>query len=535
MINRVKCLLTIVFIMAFMLMIGYPVAASEQADSQKSLADPMPINPGEKNDATGKGGNENNETPGEWYKGETPKNLDVDAPILLFVPGLNNTAQIFWEDNDMYQTAHDAGYQTAFVQLYDAGGESADMWDNGELLAEKISEISDYFNGKPITLVAYSKGGVDSQTATTYYGAWKNVENVITLSSPHHGSQLADLAYSFWAGWLADLIGMQGEGTYALETGYMENFRSEMDSEPLAYQNDYFTLGGEDWGSMFSSTWFGGNYLSSYGDNDGVVTTESSNLPGGQELAIGEWDHSTIRTGLTFDVFQSYINNSELVNYRDTTEKSNQAELTTSVGNQWIHGGALAANDVERLSIPVEENVKGLSLDIMTATPVVIKVTDPDGKESNLHVNPSKNVEGLFTGAFSNQIKLDHPNVGEWQVELQSNKESGYLLVADYEANAKIQYYHARGENQNKALTFDLTANAFNVQEDSLRATYHVIESGNMNNVKKWSVKGNENLSQTLTFDKKNKVYNISVDITGITKSGYPFKRTVVDSVYSGK
>src|SRR5699024_11738385 len=102
------------------------------------------------------------ETPGEWIEGDTPSSLKDDAPILVVVHGLNNVAQVFYQDNDMYETAFDAGYQTAFIQLHDAGGESADMWDNGELLAEKIDEISDHFDGKPITIVAYSKGGVDT-------------------------------------------------------------------------------------------------------------------------------------------------------------------------------------------------------------------------------------------------------------------------------------------------------------------------------------------------------------------------------------
>src|SRR5699024_11748007 len=114
----------------------------------------------------------------------------------------------------MYETAFDAGYQKAFIQMHDARGETADMWDNGELLAEKIDEISDHFDGKPITIVAYSKGGVDTQTALVHYGAWDKVDNVSTLSSPHHGSQLADLGYSSSAGSLADLLGSQGDGKY---------------------------------------------------------------------------------------------------------------------------------------------------------------------------------------------------------------------------------------------------------------------------------------------------------------------------------
>lgn len=527
---RARYLFTVSFLMVLMLLIGHPAQASEQTNDHMHLKDPTPVNPEGASGTTGKGGNDNDEIPGEWYAGETPENLRTDAPVLLFVPGLNNIAQIFWEDNDMYETAYEAGYQTAFVQLHDAGGESADMWDNGELLAEKINEISEHFDGKPLTLVAYSKGGVDSQTALTYYGAWEHVENVITLSSPHHGSQLADLASSFWAGWLADLIGMQGEGTYAMETGFMENFRTEIESEPLAYHNDYFTLGGTDWGSMFSSTWFGGTYLSSYGDNDGVVTSASSNLPGGQELAIGEWNHGTIRTGQTFDVFQSYIDGNHSKNAQFRTDKANQAEQPDANSNQWIHGGSLSAGDKEKLTIPVEENVEQLSLDMMTAAPAVIKVTDPDGKETEFHEPSSKISEGIFQGAFNNQLTLEEPIAGDWQIELLSNEQSGYLLVADYDADAKIKQKHPVAKN--KELTYQLTADPAKIQTDSLHATYRIIESANPANVKELSVKGTDVSSQALVLDKKDTVYNITVDVEGITKSGKPFKRTIVDSVY---
>ena len=528
--NKKKGLFVFSFFVVFMLLQGVPTVASEYVKEEISLQDPILVHTDEKASIAGKGGNDNDETPGEWYAGETPENLLADAPVLLFVPGLNNTAQIFWEDNDMYQTAHDAGYQTAFVQLYDAGGESADMWDNGELLAEKITEISNHFDGKPITIVAYSKGGVDAQTALTYYGASEYVENVITLSSPHHGSQLADLAYSFWAGWLADLIGMQGEGTYAMETGYMDNFRTEIEGEPLAYHNDYYTLGGTDWGSIFSSTWFGGTYLSSYGDNDGVVTTASSNLPGGHELEIGEWNHSTIRTGETFDVFQNYIRDYQLTSLLDKKDQAKQVEQPDFTGNQWIHGGALLADEAKQIAIPVEENVRKLSIDIMTAAPVVIKMTDTNGNEADLSVQSSKSVEGIFQGAVRNSINLDDPKTGTWTVELQSNENNGYLLMADYETDDKLKLNHGRANNQ--AETYQLTVNKSNVQEASLRATYHIVESGNPENVKILSVRGNADLSQALVFDKKNTVYNVTIDIAGVTKSGNPFKRSIVDSIY---
>ncbi|UJL45652.1 hypothetical protein KFZ58_14820 [Virgibacillus sp. NKC19-16] len=516
------------------LVVGYAVPVAAEEAKELFPDDPISV--------MGKGSNGNEETPGEWYAGETPPDLQDDAPILLFVPGLNNVAQVFWEDNDMYQTAYDAGYQTAFVQLHDAGGASADMWNNGELLADKIEEISSHFEGKKITIIGYSKGGIDAQTALTYYGASEYVDNVITLSSPHHGSQLADLANSSWAGWLADLIGMRGEGTTAMETGYMENFRVMMDQEPLAYANDYFTLGGTDWGSMFSSTWFGGTYLSSYGDNDGVVTTASSNLPGGHELAIGDWNHTSIRTGLTFPVFEDYIAGDYALEEKHIFGEKESAQNNTPATNQWVHGGSLSEENDNNINVAVEENVAKVTLHVLTADELSeINVIDPSGKEVNTNAEKVRQDEGFFPGAISHSLTLDKPQAGEWQVEMATEKDNAYLLVANYDTEMKLDLGEKTEKEiaslqKDQQLTYNLNVNnSKEVLEDTVKATYHVTESGNPKNSETWFVAGDANLSQELTFDKQNQAYNITIDIEGSTKDGNVLKRTIIDSVYVGE
>lgn len=97
----------------------------------------------------------------------------------------------------MYELAYANGYRTAFVQLYDAAGNgSARPEDNGKLLAQMLAQISAYF-GQKVNIVAHSKGGPDTQAALVEYGAYPYVNKVVTLSSPHYGSDLANLAYSW--------------------------------------------------------------------------------------------------------------------------------------------------------------------------------------------------------------------------------------------------------------------------------------------------------------------------------------------------
>ncbi|MFD2629874.1 esterase/lipase family protein [Oceanobacillus kapialis] len=480
---------------------------------------------------SGKGSNGNDETPGEWYAGDTPANLQEDAPVLLFVPGLNNVAQIFWEDNDMYQTALDAGYQTAFVQLHDAGGASADMWENGQLLAEKIEEISAHFSNKPITVIAYSKGGVDTHAAITYYGAGEFVENVITLSSPHHGSQLADLANSSWAGWLADLIGAQGEGTTAVETGYMEYFRSITDVEPAASAHDYYTIGGTDWGSMFSSTWFGGMYLNSYGDNDGVVTASSSHLPVGELLEIGNWNHTTVRSGDTFPIFENVISDNSLARLTQHTPIHEEAIQQKAPLNQWITGGELIEAKEKALPITIDESIKKANLQLFSAAPLLsLELLDPTGKSTPITPKVTENEEGYFINSISHHIALENLQTGTWQLRLKSSKENAYLLVADYTGENLVSVEADAFTNKSN-LTQTVTVDKSQVKPETVKATYYVKESGATPEQVR-TYENDANLSQTVPLQNENQSYVVTIEVEGLTKEGNAFKRTFINSVY---
>ncbi|MUK90206.1 hypothetical protein GMD78_17680 [Ornithinibacillus sp. L9] len=524
-----KRLVFICFLLGFTFAICTTVSATTKQTSD--IPDPQLVGKSDGISTMGKVGNGNDETPGEWYIGSAPSNPIPNAPVILFVPGLNNVAQIFWEDNDMYQSAVNAGYQTVFVQLYDAGGASADMWENGALLAEKINEISNHF-GKPITVVAYSKGGVDTQAALTYYDAWQHVDNVITLSSPHHGSQLADLAYSSSAGWLADLLGAQGEGTYAMQMGYMENFRDQTDDQSMAYYNDYYTLGGTNWGSVFSSTWFGGMYLSQYGSNDGVVTTASSSLPGGQQLAIGDWNHTSIRTGVTFPIFESYV----MDNQQNSEESNNtveSVEMNSPTVNQWLNGGPLQKERKSAAIVTVENDVDHVSFHVMTSNKLSeLRLIDPSGKEITQKITTIENEEGVFVGSFSHLLTVDQPMAGNWKVELVSDQDDAYVLLANYTTTPKLIRNEKLESKEKLEVTYQLEVDKSIIQEKTLKATYDITQSSNPKNRKTFTVSGKSDLSKQLVFDQANEVYNITIEVKGLTEAGKEFTRTIVDSVY---
>ncbi|WP_279401347.1 esterase/lipase family protein [Piscibacillus salipiscarius] len=369
-------------------------------------------------------------------------------------------------------------------------------------------------------MVAHSKGGVDSQTALTYYGAHQYVDNVITLSSPHHGSQLADLAYSSWASWLADLIGAKGDGTYSMQMAEMEAYRQQTDPQPLAYYNDYYTLAGTSWGSAFSSTWYGGMYLSSYGSNDGVVTVDSSRLPGGTEVAVGDWDHSSIRTGITFPVFDDYLADQQ--NF--TSQKQPKGKKKNLKSNQWIHGGELKEGQ-DGISMAVEDDVSELNINLMTSKqPKSMKLVDPNGKEHPALFKSTSIDDGVFKNAISHMASIKRPTPGEWTLKINSHTPDSYLLMNDYRTKRPFNLNKHIKQNGDLNLTYQMQS-----QNKIKHTTYTVTESKNPANTKKFTNQSNH--SQNIQLGKPNTTYNVTIDIEGVTEKGYPFKRTIVESV----
>ncbi len=169
------------------------------------------------------------------YLGAVPPDSE-GKPVLLFVHGMGGTASQWWEaGNDMYLTAYNAGYRTAFVTLdFPTGepGHSNSVWDNGETLSFQIPFIAAHYGVAQVEIIAHSKGGIDSQTAAVHLGMAPYVHKLITLGTPHLGSELADLAYADWAQWLVQLIGVQSPGLCSITTAEMAEFRALTDEHP---------------------------------------------------------------------------------------------------------------------------------------------------------------------------------------------------------------------------------------------------------------------------------------------------------------
>lgn len=504
----------------------------------------------------GKGGGGAGSEPGTWFVGETPPNLDESKPPIVFVQGLHGQASSWWEDtayhgaNDMYDYAYHHGYRTAFVELYDsAGGDAADMWDNGALLAQQLGEIRQHF-GEKVNIVAHSKGGIDTQAALIHSGAHPHVGRVITLGSPHGGSHLADLAYSWWAGWLAELLGVRDAGTESLQTGYMDEFRSVTDSHTHVGKNSYHTSAGTSWGPFLSALWAGGAYLAPHGDNDGMVNVWSTSLPYGQHIFTESFDHDNIRMGSTaFPQIEPTLRSvapSTLDSEALKEVAASAADAKNSKGSeQVVRGDALTAGTPVEEEIAVESGVGEAIFNLMTGDPSAeVRLISPSGKVYDPQSAPyyrTEADEGIFRRAVVQGYRISDPEVGQWKVRLVSEKEDAYLLTATWmdSAGVEVDVPASRKSGQDVPVRVQLPPGWKAKPED---VKVHLIPSkaGSIHQMKaegfhgKLDETGEKRSSFTGHLPKlaKSGVYNLTVDVQGVNEKGENFQRTVIRSFH---
>jgi hypothetical protein len=444
---------------------------------------------------------------GAWYAGAV-SDSGKNAPVLVFVPGLGQTAHSWWTiddyygKNDMYEQAFEAGFRTAFVSFTATGKRPMDMWQNGKILAWQIDDICKYYKVKSVFVVAHSKGGVDSETAIVYNGAGKYVDMLITLSTPHWGSQLADLAYSS-AGWhFADAVHAHSDGCYVMQTEYMNSFRQRTDSN-LIVARDFKTFGGYGEGPALTKLWAGSHLLEKYGANDGVVTEQSSHNPHGTPIASLKFNHAQMRTGkYVWPYLHTLIRGQPLI-------IPAEADMRTSCRNcgHIIHGGRLE-NGISEAFL-VDSNTHSIQVDLSVTGQVTAKLIAPDGTQLDAHAT-----QKISDGQQMLQFSVEDPKPGEWKLHAAKSK-GAYLMVVLYFSKYETDYKHTEDNNdQIKNLKTNLKILKTYPDHYELVGEYQSTKEADASLVK---------------F--KNGLYNVETTHTGELADGSPYNRTSIKSV----
>ena len=370
---------------------------------------------------------------GNIYYGATPSNLREDSPVLVFIHGYTSSASTWWDGNDMYTQAHADGYRTAFVSVHP----DKDMWVNGDLFNNMLGTITNHFSVNKVVVVAHSKGGLDTDAAMVHYGAVDKVERTITLSSPHHGTPLADLAQSGWVSWLSGVFGQVNDATNCLQTGYASYFRSQTDNHQNNSAANFRTVGSWGYGGILwvpgqYLNWNGGNRWA--GGNDGVVTYQSSQRPNSAILLSGygnsttDLDHFEIQEG----------------QYMWNTIKSNLPYTLAKIGAKPVDNStptnpnAVVESRVQILSSEktsrnfiVEEGVTETMLDIHHVnTNEEFVVIAPNGETVNPKIVRVSAQANNLLGGFATTLLIENPQVGTYSIESQN---AFVALVTDNE------------------------------------------------------------------------------------------------------
>ncbi|MDF2630635.1 MAG: putative lipase [Symbiobacteriaceae bacterium] len=382
-------------------------------------------------------------SPGSWYLGATPPNVNYSKPVLLFVHGKGGWAGVWWSDtvyhgvNDMYNYAYNNGYRTAFVDLYP----NKDMYVNGQMLASLVNTVAAHFGVAKVDIIAHSKGGVDTDAALYYYGANTKVRRVITLGTPHWGTPIADMAYSSWTGWIADLMGEKNDATYAMQTGYMSNFRAAVNETATA---PFYTLSGYKCGPVFTALWTACAFIG--GEDDGLVSVSSARRPYSTHLKEGYWDHDEIRMGSrTWSWFSPVIQTASTpsaVAVGDLLAAASTAKTdaglgngqSEALGNVILRGGNTAQGAAP--AFPLESGVRSATFTFMaTSQDFTATLSGPKGESVSVTMQEQMGADGLFPGAWVGTATVKTPGAGSWSVDAAAGQEAGWFMVGELDSN----------------------------------------------------------------------------------------------------
>ncbi len=484
---------------------------------------------------------------GRVWVGATPANSET-KPVVVFVHGLHGSAQSWWGTtgysgvNDMYYIAYGHGYRTAFVSLDDeTGGPASTMWVNGATLNRQLDVILKHFGVTSVNIIAHSKGGVDANSAVIHSGASSKVQNIVTLGSPHHGSELADLAYSWWAEWLSALLGQRDDGTYVLQTSYMRHFRSLTDPRSENADVRFWTAGGTNHGPWFTSLWYGGNYLSRYGPNDGLVTVASSYHPREyRRLFTADLNHDNIRKG---SAVWSDVEPAVHALWRTTPPTSTEELAPASVAageaepsNLILRGGQLS-EPFERLRLLLEAGVRRITFDLLSnRSDLEVTVVDPQGRRYQADA-PVPNAD-VFRGAFHHMTTLPAPEMGEWTVELQGDAGTAYLLVTTVDSPLEVTVTRAAGVLPEQQIDVEVRAQAHGQPAPEVVVAVQLTgtsqtpgQSGHMNIQRHVGAQGQGSVTAQLTAPEASGLYGVGITVTGAGPDGSRFERSFPENV----
>ncbi|MEJ5104716.1 PGAP1-like alpha/beta domain-containing protein [Chryseobacterium sp. MYb328] len=370
--------------------------------------------------------------------GTTPPNYN--GKTILFTHGFIGSTESLLIGNSMYKEAYNAGYKTAFVATSRFLGD----WENGKILSRAIDQVETYFGANTITIIAHSNGGKASDVALLEYKKINKVDKVITLGTPHRGTQLADFVNYPVLTWITQALQL-GQGSQLSTTSYCDTyFRPYMDNHSLNQPKKYYSLGA--WGytrvtGLLSPVIIpAGNAILALGGgkNDGVTPFYSSTRPGSKQLMTdtdprGYINHIDIMEGVYVwnnaikPVLDGQVINNGVANRISQPER---AEFKVVSNYQLISN-----NDLENLQFG--KNVNNVRFEIITkdANASVDIIDSATGKMLS-QVKSNRTLDK--SGGFESHLLSFGFNLRNKELKLNSN--SKFIAVVEDGIDSPMEY-----------------------------------------------------------------------------------------------
>jgi triacylglycerol lipase len=186
---------------------------------------------------------------------------------------------------------------------------NTDSWgdyeSNAGILKTTIDNVLSETNSEKVNIIAHSKGGLDSRFLIWKYDYGGKVASLTTVSTPHHGAELADLLYKqkiihskiakqaliafgkLYGDKNPDLLKVN----YQLTTEYMQKFNNEVVTDGrVHYQSMYTVMKNSSDDPVFFHCH---RYIQKIsGDNDGFVSEYSAQWSNNIVKIEGEISHA---------------------------------------------------------------------------------------------------------------------------------------------------------------------------------------------------------------------------------------------------
>jgi pimeloyl-ACP methyl ester carboxylesterase len=471
------------------------------------------------------------------YVGAVPPGAEQN-PVLVFVHGYGASAGCWWGPtkydgvNDMYITAYNAGYRTAFVSLDGPEGRPADsMWANGLTLSLQLRIIAGHYGVDDVVIVAHSKGGVDAQAAIVYFGGWERVGRLFTLGSPHQGSEMADAAYSWWGSPLAELLGFHDDGTYTLQTAYMSFFREYTDPKAQTQPVTYYSGAGMDMGPEGSILHLMGRYLSRFGDSDGIVTVASTALPGASTLFLQPYHHMNIYMGSTAFPWIDSVLKGAASAWAQTARVASSRQMPSPLveSGRILRGGRLSGAAVE--TFPIEPYARRAVFDVIVSEEAVTAtLIGPDGRARPLKA--AGEGDDLFGASWHWSHTSTRPRAGEWTLRIDGPPGAAYLLIAAIESPLQVALrgFPERMVAPGQALEFSAESHALLARPVVQQVEAHITRALPGQAGRDLAIRSSSDPAFSWVPSREG-IYSVSATVTGQTAGGMAFERSFVRSL----